>query len=92
MRRLCDVKNELHLPVVQVGDAETVRAWASLQCPKGQQHCDKSRRCEGMRGQNLLTISKIEDAIFAKGFIHADDSEPMEPGVSWLHRPRRGEK
>jgi len=91
MKRLCEVKDELHFPVVEAGDAATVRAWNSLQCPKGQQHCDKSQRCEGMRGQNLLTIASIEDKLFAKGFVHVNEEQPVEPGVSWKRSRRKGD-
>lgn len=91
MKKLCEVKNELLRPVLQVGDAKTIRSLESLRCPHAGD-CDKSKpRCDGMTGPNLLTISRIQDAIFAKGFIHVDDSEPIEPGISWRHRPRRND-
>lgn len=90
MKRLCDVRAELQVPVSDVGDLQTVRAWKGLECPHAGS-CDKSRpRCDGMTPKNLLTISRIEDHIFARGYFHANE-QPEERGVSWKHRPRRGD-
>jgi hypothetical protein len=91
VKRLCELKDELRLPVIQVGDSQTIRSWDSLRCPHAGS-CDKSRpKCDGMTPTNLLTISRIEDSIFAKGYFHANDSPPVEMGVSWKHRPRKGD-
>lgn len=70
MKRLCEVASELRDPVMKLGeggDAQPLRMWASLRCPK-RDHCDKSRPCEGMTPQNLVTIASIEDRLFISGF------------------------
>jgi hypothetical protein len=91
MKRLCEVKEELRLPVVESGDTETVRSWAGLQCPHAGK-CDQSRpRCDGLTPANLLSISRIEDAIFTKGWVHVDNEQPMEMGVSWKRTRRKGD-
>lgn len=69
-RRLCEVRDELRPAIMRLGesgDAVTVRRWASLRCPR-RDHCNPDRACEGMSGQNLVTIARLEDKLFQHGF------------------------
>lgn len=77
MKRLCEVEAELREPVLELGMREpdgykTVRQWASLRCPRAG-HCDPTRKCEGLTPANLVTIARIEDTLFVKGFVRGDE-------------------
>lgn len=91
MKRLCEIREELRLPVLEVGDAKTIRSWDSLKCPRSGGHCDSSKPCLGMNSENLLKISRIEDRLFGAGFVHINSEQPVESGVSWKHLPRKGD-
>jgi len=52
---------------------KTVRAWASLRCPR-RDHCDPSRRCEGFTPENRLLIVDIENRLFVAGFYKEKNS------------------
>ena len=77
-QRLCEISVELRPAVMRMGeggDVDTVRAWAGLRCPRSGGHCDPTRKCLGMNAQNRLTISKIQDELFVKGFVHIQQKE-----------------
>ena len=74
MKRLCEVVSEMRDPVLELGthgDVDTLRRWAGLRCPR-RDHCDQSRKCEGMTGQNLQTISELKDKLFQAGFVQIE--------------------
>jgi len=74
-QRLCEVSDELKPAIMKLGeggDAETVRMWASLRCPK-RDHCAKDRPCEGMNAENRQKISELQDKLFVHGFVHTTE-------------------
>lgn len=76
-RRLCEVKEEMHGPLVQLvreagGPLEIGHQWASLRCPFTN-HCDKTGPCRGFTPANRQRISEIEDRLFAAGFVHIEE-------------------
>jgi hypothetical protein len=73
--RLCEVQAEMRPAVMRLGeggDAQTVRAWASLRCPSGG-HCDPSQRCTGFTPQNRQVISELQDRLFVAGFVRLEE-------------------
>lgn len=78
MKRLCEVEAELRPAIMRLGeagDADAVRRWASLRCPHAH-GCDQSAaRCDGMSGQNLVTIARLEDRLFQHGFVRTNEKE-----------------
>lgn len=57
------------------GDVDMVRAWAGLRCPRSGGHCDPSKKCMGMHGENRLVIERIQDRLFQAGFVHIQETK-----------------
>jgi len=77
MKRLCEVKEELRPAAVELvysgGSAWARMSLDTLRCPRAGGHCDKSGPCLGMTPENRQTISKIQDRLFAAGFVRVEE-------------------
>jgi len=73
-KRLCEVKDELFQPLVQLvrenvpGAARLRLELESLRCPGGRNHCSRSGPCKGFTADNKLRIARLQDKLFEFGF------------------------
>jgi len=74
MKRLCEIQAGMRDALLEIGLRELegyklLRKWAGMKCPN-RDHCDPSRKCEGLTPLNLVTISQLEDALFVRGYVN----------------------
>jgi hypothetical protein len=81
MRKLCEIQQEMREPLLEIGLRELegyrlLRKWASMKCPH-RNHCDPAttKKCDGLTPQNLVTISKLQDELFFRGYVRTTEEK-----------------